>query len=42
MEGMLFSARQAITQALGDKAGITRYGHTICPMEEALATVALD
>lgn len=33
---------QAITQALGDKAGITRYGHTICPMEEALATVALD
>ncbi len=33
---------EAITQALGDKAGIARYGHTLCPMEEALATVALD
>ncbi len=32
----------AITEALGDKAGIARYGHTLCPMEEVLATVALD
>ena len=33
---------QAIDRALGDRAGIARYGHTICPMEEVLATVALD
>lgn len=33
---------QAIADALGDKAGIARYGHTICPMEEVVATVALD
>jgi len=33
---------QAIGQALGDKAGIRRYGHAIVPMDEALALVALD
>lgn len=33
---------QAIRQALGDKAGIRRYGHFTLPMEETLATVALD
>ncbi len=33
---------QAITQALGDKAGIARYGHAYSPMDEALARVALD
>ena len=33
---------QAITQALGDKAGIGRYGHTYSPMDETLARVALD
>lgn len=32
----------ALTQALGDKAGITRYGWAIVPMEEALVQVALD
>ena len=33
---------EAISEALGDKAGIRRYGDALVPMEEALAQVALD
>jgi len=33
---------EALQQALGDKRGITRYGHALVPMEESLARVALD
>jgi imidazoleglycerol-phosphate dehydratase len=33
---------QALAQALGDKRGITRYGHMVLPMEETLVTVAVD
>ncbi len=33
---------QGINQALGDKVGIKRYGHSIIPMEEALILCSLD
>jgi imidazoleglycerol-phosphate dehydratase len=33
---------QAISEALGDKAGIGRYGTAYSPMDETLARVALD
>ena len=33
---------KAIAQAVGDKAGITRYGSMTLPMEETLVTAALD
>jgi imidazoleglycerol-phosphate dehydratase len=33
---------QAITQALGEKRGIVRYGSAYSPMDETLARVALD
>lgn len=33
---------QAIRQAVGDKAGIRRYGHFTLPMEETLVTTAVD
>ncbi|MFZ0134948.1 MAG: imidazoleglycerol-phosphate dehydratase HisB [Desulfobacterales bacterium] len=29
-------------QALGDRAGIKRYGHAVTPMDEALASVSVD
>ena len=32
----------ALKEALGNKAGIRRYGHFTLPMEETLVTVALD
>jgi imidazoleglycerol-phosphate dehydratase len=33
---------QALSQALGDRTGIVRYGHSIVPMDEALVLCALD
>jgi imidazoleglycerol-phosphate dehydratase len=33
---------QAIDQALGDRAGIRRYGHAVLPMDEVLVTCAVD
>jgi len=33
---------QAFREAVGDKAGIRRYGHFTLPMEETLCTTALD
>jgi imidazoleglycerol-phosphate dehydratase len=32
----------AISEAIGDKKGITRYGNASVPMEDALANVAID
>jgi imidazoleglycerol-phosphate dehydratase len=33
---------QALAQALGDRKGITRFGHFVAPLDEALVQVALD
>jgi imidazoleglycerol-phosphate dehydratase len=33
---------QALDRALGDRAGIRRYGHAVVPMDEALAECTID
>ena len=33
---------QAFSQAVGDKRGLTRYGHAYVPLDEALSRVVLD
>ena len=33
---------EAITKALADRKGITRYGHAYIPMDETLSRIALD
>jgi imidazoleglycerol-phosphate dehydratase len=33
---------QALDRALGDRAGITRYGHAVIPMDEARAAATID
>ena len=33
---------QALTKALGDKAGLRRYGHAYVPLDEALSRVVID
>ena len=33
---------QAVRQAVGDKTGITRYGHSYVPLDEALSRVVID
>ncbi len=33
---------QALDRALGDRAGIARYGHAVIPMDEARASCAID
>ena len=42
VEDMGISMGQAVKEALSDKAGIRRYGFFVLPMDETLATVALD
>src|SRR5258705_2450742 len=38
--GIVFG--QALDRALGDRAGIARYGHAVVPMDEARASCAVD
>jgi imidazoleglycerol-phosphate dehydratase len=33
---------QAVNQALGDKKGLTRFGHAYAPLDEALSRVVID
>jgi imidazoleglycerol-phosphate dehydratase len=33
---------QALDEALGDRAGITRFGHAVVPMDDARASAAID
>jgi imidazoleglycerol-phosphate dehydratase len=42
VEDVAISLGQALAEALGDRAGITRMGHAIVPMDDALALVAVD
>ncbi|OGK19161.1 imidazoleglycerol-phosphate dehydratase [Candidatus Roizmanbacteria bacterium RIFCSPHIGHO2_01_FULL_39_24] len=42
VEDMGIVLGEAFSKALGDKIGIKRYGFFILPMDEALATVAVD
>ena len=42
VEDVAITLAQALTQALGDKKGITRMGWALVPMDEALAQVAVD
>ena len=41
-EDIGISLGTAFKQALGDKRGITRYAHTVLPMDEALILTAVD
>ena len=42
VEDVALCLGQALDQALGDRAGITRTAHALVPMDEALALVAVD
>ncbi len=42
VEDTMLVLGSAINEALGDRNGITRYGNAMIPMDEALATVAID
>ena len=37
-----YAVGEAVYQALGERAGITRYGHAYIPMDETLSRVSLD
>lgn len=42
VEDVGISFGQAISKAVGDKKGITRYGHAYVPLDEALSRVVID
>lgn len=42
VEDIAITLGQSLTEALGDKAGIKRYGEAIVPMDEALCRAVID
>jgi len=42
VEDIAISIGQAIKEALGDKAGISRFGHAFVPLDEALVRAVVD
>ncbi|SEI50874.1 imidazoleglycerol-phosphate dehydratase [Allopseudospirillum japonicum] len=42
VEDLGITLGQAFAQAIGDKKGMTRYGHAYVPLDEALSRVVLD
>ena len=42
MEDVAICLGEALRQAIGDAVGIARFGHSIVPMDDALALVAVD
>lgn len=42
VEDSALALGEAVSQALGDRAGIARFGHAYAPMDETLTRVALD
>ena len=42
VEDIAITLGQSLTKALGDKAGITRYGEAVVPMDEALCRSVID
>ncbi|MFP8968131.1 imidazoleglycerol-phosphate dehydratase HisB [Pokkaliibacter sp. CJK22405] len=42
VEDLGITLGQAINKALGDRKGMTRYGHSYVPLDEALSRVVLD
>jgi len=42
IEDIGISLGKAFVQAIGDAKGVTRFGHAVVPMDEALAEVAID
>ena len=42
VEDVALALGQGLSSALSDRAGITRFGHAIVPMDDALALVSID
>ncbi len=42
VEDIAICLGQALVEALGDKRGIARYGHSSVPMEETIANISVD
>ena len=42
VEDIAICLGECLTEALGDKKGIARYGHSSVPMEDAMANISID